>query len=260
MSDYTKNTGMNADEPPPLPPKAVRRPAPPTVVDSARLADEPPPFPSRRVPNSSSATTAAPAELPSHAATASAARVVAGATAPRQELPSLRTRLIIGFAALCVVGLVAVGLYVFFPGHQKPIVSSQTKGDGGSRGNVSPPSDLGRPLQVSIGTTPPDNGGRVFNSSLLNVKCFATEDQLLITFDCGDDCPPNGIRLLVRLFDRNGQYLTHFITTERFAPEEFCLSTFTGLKPKGNRLVYPVNVRDLRDTSIVELGYFMRSL
>ena len=79
MSEHPKDTGMNPDEPPPLPPRSVRRPASPTGVDAAGFVDEPPPFPSRRVPTSSPATTAAPLELPSHAATASAARVDARA-------------------------------------------------------------------------------------------------------------------------------------------------------------------------------------
>ncbi len=53
MSEYPKNDGMNPDEPPPLPPKVVRKPDDPTAVGAGRSDDEPPPLPSRRVPSSS---------------------------------------------------------------------------------------------------------------------------------------------------------------------------------------------------------------
>jgi hypothetical protein len=84
--------------------------------------------------------------------------------------------------------------------------------------------------------------------------------------------------LLVRLFDRNGQYLTHFTTAEGFTVFTKAFETFDSiyqrgmqvgltdaakykcvlLKPKGNRFVYGVNVRDLRDASVVEIGFTER--
>lgn len=107
MSDYPKNTGMNADEPPPLPPRAVRRPAQPTADDAARLADEPPPFPSRRVPTSSPASTAAPVEPPSHVATASAARMAAGSRQAGEASPEDATLMAVKAVAAEVEKIVA---------------------------------------------------------------------------------------------------------------------------------------------------------
>lgn len=85
--------------------------------------------------------------------------------------------------------------------------------------------------------------------------------------------------MLVRLFDRNGNPLTHFTTREGFTVNEavydmhmevyerakkvgssrdgygYPIRRPTLLKRKGNRLTYNVNVRDLRDAAIVELGF-----
>ena len=101
------------------------------------------------------------------------------------------------------------------------------------------------------------------NASLGNVKCVATEGQVVIEFDVDAarwGRTPGGCKMLVRLFDRNGQYLTHFITAERFVAYEddrnFGWAGQKLLVPKGNRLVYDVNVRDLRDVNIAEIGFF----
>ncbi len=88
-----------------------------------------------------------------------------------------------------------------------------------------------------------------------------------------------GAKLLVRLFDRNGQYLTHFITEEVFS----FYTTVTGresfmvkgektarhtcdekgcirLQSEGNRLTYAVNQRDLDYTAYVEAGFWVYSI
>src|SRR5205807_6584447 len=81
--------------------------------------------------------------------------------------------------------------------------------------------------------------------------------------------------ILVRMFDKNGEYLRHFTTAERFTPFpiEKGLHEVTNYSPYGARhnsrenirflligpkqteLAYPVNLRDLRDVSIVEIGF-----
>ena len=139
----------------------------------------------------------------------------------------------------------------------------------------------GRELEVRVGTvTAPDPMISKANASLKNVKCFATRTSLVIAFDVDEDEWPNvGILfpLLVRLFDENGQHLTHFQTLEGFTPSEALVSRASGgyerlanagvppdqipyakptqLQATGNELKYPVNVRDLRDATIVEVGF-----
>ncbi len=127
------------------------------------------------------------------------------------------------------------------------------------------------------------------NTALQRIESFAiVEGQLIIRFGLDTESFPSisqvsfgsqwawmGPRLCVRLLDRNGQYLSHFITQERFTT----LSQWAGqkgivvleqgslkvlkkynvqcnlLKAKGNELSYPVVLRDLRDVQIVEIGF-----
>ncbi len=118
------------------------------------------------------------------------------------------------------------------------------------------------------------------NASLRSVSCFATEEEIIIDFDVDDSQwrVQMLFPLLVRLFDKNGQYLTHFTTAEGFTVFYEFFERANGayqrglragvpdanrfkchlLKTKGNRLVYGVNVRDLRDASIVEIGFTTR--
>ena len=145
------------------------------------------------------------------------------------------------------------------------------------------PSVPGRSLKVNVYTAGIERMAwvRNHNASLSAVKCVATDDQLVIDFDVdASQWPPVQQRfpLLVRLFDRNGQYLTHFTTAEGFTVFTKAFETFDSiyqrgmqvgltdaakykcvlLKPKGNRFVYGVNVRDLRDASVVEIGFTER--
>lgn len=84
--------------------------------------------------------------------------------------------------------------------------------------------------------------------------------------------------LFIRLADRNGNILTHFTTVEGFTvfpevymswnekykravrgrmPADMLAKTKCELlKAQGNRLVYTVNVRDLRDAAIAEVGFY----
>jgi hypothetical protein len=146
----------------------------------------------------------------------------------------------------------------------------------------------GRPLESRIRGGDPNNlliAPR--NNSLKSVKCFATNEQLTIKFNIDrskwNDLPIL-FPLLVRVFDKNGNYLTHFQTQEGFTVFSNVADILAGpyesqkqywenrtritgevqrnappaptvLKEVGNVLAYPVNVRDLRDAAIIEVGF-----
>jgi len=144
-----------------------------------------------------------------------------------------------------------------------------------------------RELDTKIGTAidTPRWIHQNFNPSLQNVKCFATEDGLVIDFDVdpskwlvGGNKVGWRLKLFIRLFDRNGNHLTHFTTVEGFtvyrdvyedAKERYedglrmrvpadknAKFKCELLKTRDNRLIYSVNVRDLRDAAIVEIGFY----
>jgi hypothetical protein len=161
---------------------------------------------------------------------------------------------------------------------------------------TTPPPASGRELEVHIGTAGGKGITSVLNSALKAVKCHATSDSIVIDFDLGSTININAkaYPLLVRLFDRNGEHLTHFTTAEGFtdtqgtfdhekllyeratpmgsqgAPrravsavsngpgsprETFAVRKPVLLKRTGNRLTYTVNMRDLRDAAAVEVGF-----
>lgn len=116
------------------------------------------------------------------------------------------------------------------------------------------------------------------NESIRDLKVYKTADQLIVEFDTSPlpKIPNLPANLLVRLFDRNGQFLSYFQTKEaytqfqQFADEgnrrraahgsgseqlERDLPPWSVLKPRGNRLVYAVNRRDLDYTEVVEVGF-----
>ena len=116
------------------------------------------------------------------------------------------------------------------------------------------------------------------NASIRDLKVYKTADQLIIEFNTNPlpKIPNLPANLLVRLFDRNGQFLSYFQTKEaytqfqQFADEgnrkraahgsgsaelERDLPPWSVLKPRGNRLVYTVNRRDLDYTDVVEVGF-----
>ncbi len=150
--------------------------------------------------------------------------------------------------------------------------------------NTPLPPVSGRNLKVSVGTAIVQDTGmaqivKQHNASLSAVKCVATADHLVIDFDV-DGSQWNAVNrkfpILVRLFDRNGQYLTHFTTAEGFTVHYEIYETYKEgyaffkkrgdkmmaaqrmcefLKPKGNRIVYNVNIRDLQVASAIEIGF-----
>lgn len=101
---------------------------------------------------------------------------------------------------------------------------------------------------------------RTVNAGLSDLGVFAGDDSVFIMFDVRYDSWQRYVNtvpfsLLVRLHDANGHYLTHFTTEERFAPPVIGFANSTPLREKRNAFLYSVNKRDLRDTSIAEVGF-----
>lgn len=104
----------------------------------------------------------------------------------------------------------------------------------------------------------------VQNSFLSDMTCMKTEDgELVLTFTISGWHRSTGLQgwpMIVRLFDRNGSYLTHF-TTERFAlagmvPADMHAHLNIHELEKGtNTLTYQVNMRDLREAEIAEISF-----
>jgi hypothetical protein len=141
-----------------------------------------------------------------------------------------------------------------------------------------------RPIQVRIGTAGDIAAmryGARLNATLSAMTCTAATDAIEFRFDVNTrefdkDATP---RLLVRLFDRNGQHLTHFPSLQRFTvdpvvaqlsravgtgagPLESDLADPAGqgrlmvlLTPRDNELRFRVAIRDLRDAAIAEIGF-----
>lgn len=146
---------------------------------------------------------------------------------------------------------------------------------------------LGRKLDTRlspVGDKPPVPPQ--FGQCISNVRTHATDNAIIIEFDS----PQKWFRgstthLLVRLFDKDGKYLTHFQSREVFTcypdiamftnaaydqskrfhdlgrtgqtPESDRIYKHVAITYKNNRLVYPVNAKALRETAIVEIGFRM---
>jgi hypothetical protein len=149
-------------------------------------------------------------------------------------------------------------------------------------------SDL-TPLKASVVDTASErlyDLGQEYDKAITQLKAFKNDRGIEITFAFNFDVEGGyllklqyGFRLLVRIFDANGMYLTHFTTREVFSVHqqwvEECRSVRartiegyvkSGLKPPvmqqfillkntDNVLRYPLNLRDLRDTSMIEIGF-----
>jgi hypothetical protein len=184
----------------------------------------------------------------------------------------------------CIAALLVLMMFLIWPSAKSPS-SAKEEGHNVADG-TGLPSGSGRRLTVIVVTEDMTNyrDRKVtslpkFNASLSSVVATATEGELVIEFDI-DASQWTGeeyvrLPLLVRLFDKNGEYLTHFTTAEAFTvsigvfrrvdqiyqDQKRLGSGYAAmlkcalLKPKGNRLVYGVNIRDLRDASIVEIGF-----
>lgn len=137
----------------------------------------------------------------------------------------------------------------------------------------------GRALSVgvdTVGVPGPPQYFRRANSVFRAPRAYASKGALVLEFDINpiergrDDLPFLGYpaRLLVRVFDENGQYLTHFVTTEYFCTDEKMVAWGKRyatdqqyvpvlLEPTANRLVYQLNQRDLDYAAKVEVGFLM---
>jgi uncharacterized membrane protein len=108
------------------------------------------------------------------------------------------------------------------------------------------------------------NGYRIQNLSMFINRNNGT---LTISFGCQFTGGLTSLsRMMVRLFDRNGEFLTYFVTKEYFAAPG-CLyhssdpSSCNGaipLKPESNLLQYTVNLRDAAFVRQAEFGLYTR--
>lgn len=133
--------------------------------------------------------------------------------------------------------------------------------------------DAGRPLiahsRTAIYDDSPFDAQQVarLNAILADLTVYAGDGELIIEFDVPENpawySDVMKVHLLVRLFDQNGQYLTHFTSKEIFSPIKN--PTSFGVPYRGgdlrildeghNRLVYRVNQRDLAYAAVVEVGF-----
>ena len=130
-------------------------------------------------------------------------------------------------------------------------------------------------LKVGIGTVNQQNNQnyRVMNKGFKNVIASKDTKKGHVIIRFGYDHGQGGtqqwmvhngnvavpMNILIRVFDKNGKYLTHVVTKERFVPQGFMNEGLrrkraVPLLPKGNTLRYAVNQRDLDYTKSVEVG------
>jgi WD40 repeat protein len=136
-----------------------------------------------------------------------------------------------------------------------------------------------RKLVARVKTTSDDNVDKTFTKHLQNLSVSATKTQLVVDFDVDRkkwEPVTRSMSLVVRLLDKDGKYLTHFVTKEsvtaqpavfdgwiamqnRIPPEvrDKLLPDFTPvlLEPQSNRFIYGVDPAVLRDAAIVEVGF-----
>lgn len=125
-----------------------------------------------------------------------------------------------------------------------------------------------------------------YNQSITNLKASKSDSSITISFDMdtskatsmfgrpsapfGDQLARIGMnpKLLIRLFDKSGEHLTHFSSAEEFTLSPQWTQTFGRsyryinqggtlilLKEKENSFAYMVNQRDLRDTEVVAISF-----
>ena len=148
--------------------------------------------------------------------------------------------------------------------HGKAILSDVSSGGQSVTAESKTAAPLGAtPLKTAV-TTPQGqdyNGwsqARFANRFMKRATSYKTESEVIIDIEVGLELPmATGVfPLLVRLFDEDGNYLTHFVTKEKYTINATFLSPgFIPFRRTGNRLIYPVNRRDLRDTAILEVGF-----
>jgi hypothetical protein len=166
----------------------------------------------------------------------------------------------------------AVGLGPVAQEPKRQVTSKPQAPSEDGRGPTPDPEVIqGRELRVVAPSLTPAQRLTIgtITSSLKRITCHATASgELIIAFDVDTNSWPNLPMLfpmVVRLFDRNGHYLTHFTTREGFTVHDSVYKRFSNwagwtkpiklLKQTDNRLMYSVNMRDLRDAQIIEIRF-----
>jgi len=97
------------------------------------------------------------------------------------------------------------------------------------------------------------------NTTLKDLSVEAAAGSVTIAFNWDSWTFGHSPQLLVRFFDEQGNYLTHFITKEKFTSLEH-MAKATGailLKNEKNSFTYGVSRTVLRDAAIVEVGFWL---
>jgi hypothetical protein len=107
------------------------------------------------------------------------------------------------------------------------------------------------PCQINTAIDPSMN--IMINEQIKNPHTWIERSQGILTVRF-DTLISIGIQnnILIRGFDKNGQYLFHFITKEKFST----LGTpgTVALHPSGNTVQYPINLRDAGYVGAIEIG------
>lgn len=117
-------------------------------------------------------------------------------------------------------------------------------------------------MQVTVGTLgnePPTDSGLIFarqlNRQFDSVQASKDVERGLLNISyhwSGGQLPPKG-QFLIRLFDRNGSYLTH-LTSEPIY-NMYSLQEFNNFGLESRDLTYQLAMRDLRDADLIEFGW-----
>jgi hypothetical protein len=95
-----------------------------------------------------------------------------------------------------------------------------------------------------------------YNKNVENIMMFINRKTGTLTINFDFSCDINSAyayrkRFLIRMFDKNGQYLTHFVTEEISWPPGNCIL----LTKKGNHLQYKIDLRDAVYAKRAEFGF-----
>ena len=162
--------------------------------------------------------------------------------------------------------------------------SADRKGDEkeGWKPEQNPLPKDARKLTARVKTVSKDNLDQDFTQHLQKLSVSITKNQIVLDFDVDrKNWLPvtRGFSLVARVFDKDGKYLTHFVTKESFTaspdvfdgwmmvvnrvkddPPQVQAALLGGFTPKlleanGNRLIYNVNPALLQNAAIVEIGF-----
>jgi hypothetical protein len=146
------------------------------------------------------------------------------------------------------------------------------------------PKDV-RKLEARVKTVGEEVGGltvgATYNQFIFMKGVYVADSKVILVFDINDkEWPPVGLcfPLLIRLFDKEGNYLAHFRSAERFTPNANAflqnnemMNRLKGvpevvrdrmdyfepklLNPTGNRLIYSLRRSVSQEAAIVEVGF-----